>query len=209
MRSSFGCGWHQLPSCFWSHIARSSSVSKFQPAGNCARSCPGFRPERQGVPTRSFPSSSTPVSEWSGVITTFSGAMLLKTISQVSSARVSGEALGLSRPRISRKHVQVLRAGGRWLVQRLAANPAKLRRGDGGLGGASESAAAGLRSIHASLLSSGSEGAAAAAVAGASSSAGAKRKRSEAKKQKKGKKEKKEKKLKKEKKKSKKHKKEK
>ena len=78
---------------------------------------------------------------------------------------------------------------------------------DGGLGGASEIASAGLRSIHASLLSSGSEGAAAAA-AGASG-AGAKRKRSEAKKQKKDKKQKKEKKLKKEKKKGKKHKKEK
>ena len=53
-----------------------------------------------------------------------------------------GEALGLSSPRISRKHVQVLRDGGRWLVKRLAANPAKLRRAEGGedieLGGASE-----------------------------------------------------------------------
>ena len=33
---------------------------------------------------------------------------------------------------ISRKHLQILREGERWFVRRLAANPAKLRRVDGG-----------------------------------------------------------------------------
>ena len=33
---------------------------------------------------------------------------------------------------ISRKHLQILRQGGRWFVRRLAANPAKLRRAGGG-----------------------------------------------------------------------------
>ena len=33
---------------------------------------------------------------------------------------------------ISRKHLQIVREGERWFVRRLAANPAKLRRVDGG-----------------------------------------------------------------------------
>ena len=37
-------------------------------------------------------------------------------------------ALGLSSPKISRKHVEVLKDGDRWQVRRLAPNPAKLRR---------------------------------------------------------------------------------